>query len=162
MAASGPLVLVVEDDRGVRSLLETVLASEGFDVAAARDGLEGLLKLRMLEPALIVLDIMMPDVGGLRVLDELAAEHASAPVVVVTGKSDAAAASPERPYGRRRPNVEAGAGWLCVALALEGVEGLLIDELGHFDLVAIHIGLGDEHIALLDVAVLGSPFDNAL
>lgn len=83
-------VLVVEDDRGVRDLLVTVLSTEGFAVHTARDGLEGLLKLRMCAPAAVVLDIMMPDVGGLRVLDELVEEHADIPVIVVTGKPEAA------------------------------------------------------------------------
>lgn len=87
---SDPLVLVVEDDRAVRALLESVLGAEGFKVASARDGLEGLLKLRMLAPAVLVLDIMMPDVGGLRVLDELATEHAEVPVIVITGNPEAA------------------------------------------------------------------------
>ena len=91
MSDEKPLVLVVEDDKGVRDLIETVLSSEGFDVRSARDGLEGLLKLRMLKPAALVLDIMMPDVGGLRVLDELAEEHADIPVIDVTGKPQAAA-----------------------------------------------------------------------
>lgn len=90
-SADRPLVLVVEDDKGVRDLIDTVLTSEGFDVRSARDGLEGLLKLRMLKPAALVLDIMMPDVGGLRVLDELAEEHEDVPVIVVTGKPQAAA-----------------------------------------------------------------------
>ena len=93
---SSPTVLVVEDDRGVRELIETILVSEGFDVRTAKDGLEGLLKLRMLKPSVLVLDIMMPDVGGLRVLDELAAEHADVPVIVVTGKPQAAEESRER------------------------------------------------------------------
>jgi DNA-binding response OmpR family regulator len=91
-----PLVLVVEDDKGVRDLIDTVLTSEGFEVRTARDGLEGLLKLRMLKPAALVLDIMMPDVGGLRVLDELAEEHADVPVIVVTGKPQAAEESRKR------------------------------------------------------------------
>ena len=91
-----PLVLVVEDDKGVRDLIDTVLTSEGFEVKTARDGLEGLLKLRMLKPAALVLDIMMPDVGGLRVLDELAEEHEDVPVIVVTGKPQAAEESRKR------------------------------------------------------------------
>lgn len=95
-AADAPLVLVVEDDRGVRDLLDTVLGAEGFDVHTARDGLEGLVKLRMLSPAALILDIMMPDVGGLRVLDELAEEHADTPVIVVTGAAEAADVARER------------------------------------------------------------------
>jgi DNA-binding response OmpR family regulator len=89
-AAPAPTVLIVEDDRAVRELLETILDAEGIDVRTARDGLEGLLKLKMHDPAVVVLDIMMPDVGGLRVLDELAEEHADVPIIVVTGKPEAA------------------------------------------------------------------------
>ena len=85
-----PVVLVVEDDRAVRDLIEVLFAAEGIDVKTARDGLEGLLKLRMHRPAVVVLDIMMPDVGGLRVLDELAEEHSDTPFIVVTGKPEAA------------------------------------------------------------------------
>ena len=88
--SQAPTVLVVEDDRAVRDLLETLLTGEGLRVTAARDGLEGLLKMRMHTPAVVILDIMMPDVGGLRVLDELAEEHARTPVIVVTGKPEAA------------------------------------------------------------------------
>lgn len=93
---SGPLVLVADDDEGVRTLLETLLGLAGFEVASARDGLECLLKLQTLRPAALVLDIMMPDVGGLRVLDQLASEHSGVPVIVVTGRPDAAAACRER------------------------------------------------------------------
>ena len=94
--AKEPLVLVVEDDKGVRELIETILVSEGFEVRTARDGLEGLLKLKMMRPAVLVLDIMMPDVGGLRVLDELSTEHADVPVIVVTGKPQAAEEARQR------------------------------------------------------------------
>ncbi len=93
---AAPVILVVEDDAGVRELMETILSTEGFSVRTARDGLEGLLKLRMLRPAALVLDIMMPDVGGMRVLDELASEHADVPVIVVTGKPQAAAEARQR------------------------------------------------------------------
>jgi DNA-binding response OmpR family regulator len=88
--ADPPVVLVVEDDRAVRDLLAALLEGAGLVVHTARDGLEGLLKTKVHRPAAIVLDIMMPDVGGLRLLDQLADEHADVPVVVVTGKPDAA------------------------------------------------------------------------
>lgn len=89
MSAS-PLVLVVEDDASVRILLEMSLRDDGFDVEAARDGLEGLLKIRMRRPAVVVLDLAMPAVGGLRLLDELEEEGSDVPVLVVTGDSAAA------------------------------------------------------------------------
>jgi DNA-binding response OmpR family regulator len=88
---STPHVLVVEDDPSVRGLLQTLLAAEGYDVAVASDGLAGLVKASSQRPALILLDLMMPDLGGIRVLEELRGDPglADIPVVVVTGKIDA-------------------------------------------------------------------------
>jgi len=94
--ADAPLVLVVEDDRDVRGLMELVLSTAGFVVVTASDGLEGLLKVRLHRPDALLLDIMMPDVGGLRVLDELAVDAPDLPVIVVTGKPEAAAEARER------------------------------------------------------------------
>ncbi len=88
---SEPHVLVVEDDPSVRGLLQTLLVAEGYDVATASDGLAGLVKASNRKPSLILLDLMMPDLGGLRVLEELQADSALAdvPVIVVTGKIEA-------------------------------------------------------------------------
>src|SRR4051794_22676082 len=87
----GPRVLVMEDDPSVRSLMHTLLESEGYDVVTASDGLSGLMQASAQPPALVLLDIMMPDLGGLRVLQELRADPAlvEVPVVVVTGWVDA-------------------------------------------------------------------------
>ncbi|HWH31228.1 MAG TPA: response regulator, partial [Egibacteraceae bacterium] len=60
------------------------------------DGLEGLLKIRMRRPAVVVLDLAMPAVGGLRLLDELEEEGSGVPVVVVTGDMAAAAEARRR------------------------------------------------------------------
>jgi DNA-binding response OmpR family regulator len=84
-------VLVVEDDPSVRGLLDTLLSAEGYDVVTASDGLAGLVKAASTTPALILLDLMMPDLGGVRVLEELHDDPslADTPVLVVTGKVDA-------------------------------------------------------------------------
>jgi len=84
-------VLVVEDDPSVRGLLHTLLTAEGYEVAVASDGLAGLVKASSMRPAVILLDLMMPDLGGIRVLEELRGDPvlADVPVVVVTGKVDA-------------------------------------------------------------------------
>ena len=84
-------VLVVEDDPSVRGLLDTLLQAEGYEVVTASDGLAGLVKLTATRPALVLLDLMMPDLGGVRVLEELRQdpELADTPVIVVTGKIDA-------------------------------------------------------------------------
>jgi len=88
---SATRVLVVEDDPSVRGLLHTLLSAEGYDVAAASDGLAGLVKATSTHPALVLLDLMMPDLGGVRVLEELREDPdlAGTPVIVVTGKVDA-------------------------------------------------------------------------
>ena len=90
-------ILVVEDDPSVRGLLHTLLTAEGYDVATASDGLAGLVKATTTRPALILLDLMMPDLGGVRVLEELRSDPALAgtPVLVVTGKVDAVPAMRE-------------------------------------------------------------------
>lgn len=88
---SSPRVLVVEDDPSVRGLLQTLLSAEGYDVSTASDGLAGLVKIASTRPDLVLLDLMMPDLGGVRVLEEVRddPELADTPIIVVTGKADA-------------------------------------------------------------------------
>jgi CheY-like chemotaxis protein len=89
-----PLILIVEDDPTVSGLLETLMEMEGYDTVTARDGLEGLLKAEFRRPSVILLDVMMPNVDGERVLDELheRGDLAAVPVMIVTGRADAHAA----------------------------------------------------------------------
>ena len=84
-------VLVIEDDPSVLGLLQTLLSSEGYDVVTASDGLAGLGKASSEWPALVLLDLVMPDLGGLRVLDSLREDPvlAQIPVLVVTGQEEA-------------------------------------------------------------------------
>jgi CheY-like chemotaxis protein len=84
-------VLIVEDEEAVRELEKFILENAGYEVMEARDGLEGLTKVEFRKPDLILLDLMMPDVSGGRMFDELR-DHPSTkdiPIVVVTGKPDA-------------------------------------------------------------------------
>jgi DNA-binding response OmpR family regulator len=80
-------VLVVEDDPNVRGLLQILLTTEGYEVVTASDGIAGLLNATAHRPALVVLDVMMPDLGGPRVMEELQATEGlrDVPVLVVTG-----------------------------------------------------------------------------
>jgi CheY-like chemotaxis protein len=79
-------VLVVEDDRQTREMYRTVLAHHGFAVTAVEDGLDALRLIEIECPDAIVLDLMLPRVGGDDVYRELRANPATAriPVVVVT------------------------------------------------------------------------------
>lgn len=84
-------VLIVEDEEAVRELEKFILENAGYEVMEARDGLEGLTKVEFRKPDLILLDLMMPDVSGGRMFDEMRHHPATKdiPIVVVTGKPDA-------------------------------------------------------------------------
>ncbi|TNE84553.1 MAG: response regulator [Deltaproteobacteria bacterium] len=86
------LVLVIDDDPHVRDLLQRHLTREGFRVATAPGGEEGLRLARELGPTVITLDVMMPDVDGWMTLGRLKSDPALAdiPVVMLTMVSEAA------------------------------------------------------------------------
>ena len=79
-------VLVIDDDPTVRQLMERLLAREGFGVALAKNGVDGLRLARQLRPAAITLDVLMPDLDGWSVLAALKGdpELADIPVIVST------------------------------------------------------------------------------
>lgn len=80
-------LLLVEDSRYLRMATRQVLSDAGFIVVEAGDGEEALRSVRESEPDLIVLDMLLPRLGGERVLQALQQDPATAsiPVVVVSG-----------------------------------------------------------------------------
>ncbi|HTQ91250.1 MAG TPA: response regulator [Streptosporangiaceae bacterium] len=82
----GPTVVVVEDDRRSFDLLRVYLEAAGARVVSARDGEEGLDTVRSLNPAGVVLDILLPGIDGWEVLARLKADPGTAaiPVIVVS------------------------------------------------------------------------------
>jgi CheY-like chemotaxis protein len=85
-------VLVIEDDDDIREVMKEALASEGYVVDGARDGLDALSKLEsQLPPALILLDMMMPRMDGEAFLKALRGRStlATTPVVVISGSAAA-------------------------------------------------------------------------
>jgi signal transduction histidine kinase/DNA-binding response OmpR family regulator len=82
----GPTVLVVEDNPQALELLTVYLHSDGFGVTAARDGAAGLALARDIQPAAIVLDILLPHMDGWNFLARAKADPAIAhiPVVIVS------------------------------------------------------------------------------
>jgi len=82
----GPTVVVVEDDRRSFDLLRVYLEAAGARVVSARDGEEGLDTVRRLNPAGVILDILLPGIDGWDVLAQLKAdpETAAIPVIVVS------------------------------------------------------------------------------
>jgi PAS domain S-box-containing protein len=85
-AAGGETVLIVDDDGAARELLETFFRKEGFAVASAASGPDGLRLAREIRPAVITLDVMMPGMDGWAVLTKLKADPdlADIPVIMVT------------------------------------------------------------------------------
>ena len=88
---SRPRVLVIEDDPSIRTLLATCLELEGFAVATASNGADGLDRIKAARPSLVLLDLMMPVMDGVqfRAAQLKDPEIASVPVVCISAIDDA-------------------------------------------------------------------------
>jgi two-component system, OmpR family, response regulator MprA len=83
-------ILVVDDDRAVRESLRRSLAFNGYEVDVAADGGEALERLRAERPDALVLDVMMPRVGGLETCRRLRADGDDVPILVLTARDSVA------------------------------------------------------------------------
>jgi CheY-like chemotaxis protein len=83
-------ILLVEDDPMIYRMYQKLFTLEGYETEIAVNGQEGLDKLQNFKPDVILLDIMMPTMNGLEMLDKLKADPATAtiPTVVLTNVSD--------------------------------------------------------------------------
>jgi len=81
-------ILVIEDEARILSFLARGLEAEGYTVAAAQDGREG-LRLALRDPwDLVVLDLLLPAIDGLTVLRQLHAQRPEVPVVILSARGD--------------------------------------------------------------------------
>ena len=80
-------VLVVEDDKNIRDLLQMYLEKEGYRVTTAADGGQALKRFRADQPDLVLLDVMMPVMDGWSVCKNIRAESQT-PVIMLTAKSE--------------------------------------------------------------------------
>ncbi len=80
---SDPLVLVADDDEDILLLVTTRLRRDGFDIISARSGDEALALVRERLPALAVLDIGMPGLDGVQVLEQIRADDDLRAMLVV-------------------------------------------------------------------------------
>jgi CheY-like chemotaxis protein len=97
-------ILCIEDEDGMRDLLRLILEAAGYTYVDARDGAEGLEKIRSEDPDLILLDLMLPSVDGAEVLLRKQKDPAirNIPVIAVT-----ALASPfDQIMWKRRTEIE--------------------------------------------------------
>jgi DNA-binding response OmpR family regulator len=84
-----PKILIVDDEPDALEMLAFNLRNAGFEVATAEDGEQALKKVKLETPALVVLDIMIPEVDGLEVCKLLRRDPATAklPIVMLTAKA---------------------------------------------------------------------------
>ena len=97
-------ILIVDDDPDIREAICAVLEAHSYQVVTARDGEEGLNKLRDERPDLMILDLLMPKMDGFAVLKELQdprrSKYSNIPILILTSvKEDAS---------RRRYELETG------------------------------------------------------
>jgi DNA-binding response OmpR family regulator len=79
-------ILIIDDDRVLRQTLAAALEAEGYGVAEAGDGREGLNKVLKTAFDLVVLDVIMPSLGGLEVCRKLREAGRQVPLIVMSGK----------------------------------------------------------------------------
>ena len=78
-------ILVIDDDRGIRHLLDTLLRYKGYSVLLAENGQRGLELFRQERPDVIVLDLKMPEMDGLTVLRHVRSLNLTQPVIIYSG-----------------------------------------------------------------------------
>jgi putative two-component system response regulator len=87
---SRPTILIADDDERIRLSLSDILLAQRYKVAEAQDGKEALEKVKSSPPDVILLDMNMPEMGGIEVIEHLKADSIAKfiPIIVVTGEND--------------------------------------------------------------------------
>src|SRR5438093_2769229 len=83
-----PRILIVDDDPGQRSLLDSFLKSQGFETVVAPSGERALEALRSEDIAMMISDVRMPGISGLETLRRARKQRASLPILLVTAFAD--------------------------------------------------------------------------
>ncbi|GAC1353845.1 MAG: hypothetical protein NVSMB4_15530 [Acidimicrobiales bacterium] len=78
--------LIVDDEEVIRRLVRTVLEADDFEVSEAHDGRAALEMVGDVRPAVVILDVMMPDMDGVEVCERL--DHGAVKVVMLTARDD--------------------------------------------------------------------------
>ena len=78
-------LLVIDDEEGIRNLLDTLLRRKGYDLVLADGGSNGLELFRRERPDVVVLDLKMPEMDGMAVFQEIRKLNPDQPVIILTG-----------------------------------------------------------------------------
>ncbi len=83
MQPDGPRILVIDDEKQIQRLLKTALSGYGYEVEEAATGYEGLNRATISHPDLIILDLGLPDIEGIQVIEKLR-EWTGIPVIILS------------------------------------------------------------------------------
>ena len=78
-------ILIIDDEENIRSVLSGILEDEGYEVDTAADGLEGLEKASGGGFDLVILDVWLPGMGGLEVLESIKKIYRDLEVIIISG-----------------------------------------------------------------------------
>ncbi|HUF39768.1 MAG TPA: response regulator transcription factor [Anaerolineales bacterium] len=85
---TGQPILIVDDEKSITELVQLYLEREGYACVAVHDGAAALEAVRRDEPALVILDVMLPGVDGFEVCRRLRAENHPVPIIMLTARDD--------------------------------------------------------------------------
>ena len=85
-------ILVVDDEEKIRETLRGVLSDEGYEVADAGDGRAALEQLKQGHPDLVILDVWLPEIDGITLLEEIKRLQPDLPVIIICGHANIEAA----------------------------------------------------------------------
>lgn len=82
-------IVYIEDDQGMIDLVQLILSRRGYEIIGVTGGREGLEAVSRIRPDLVLLDLMMPDIDGWEVYQQMKADEATKdiPVIVLTAKA---------------------------------------------------------------------------
>jgi len=85
---AGELILVVDDEPNIVQLSRMYLEREGFSVDSSGNGKVALEKIKRAHPALVILDLMLPELDGMEICRELRADKNNVPILILTARGD--------------------------------------------------------------------------
>src|SRR5262245_60576954 len=97
-----PLILVVDDDDGVRGVFQEAMEIAGFEVETASNGQDALVKYRLRRPDVVITDVLMPKLSGIDLVNRLLAEDRYARIIAISGVVGAQFLEAGRAVGVRR------------------------------------------------------------
>jgi DNA-binding response OmpR family regulator len=80
-------ILIIEDEKEMARGLKDILEFEGYEVATAGSGKEGLSAINRKEPDCIILDLMLPDIGGYEICEQIRHRNVNIPILMLTAKA---------------------------------------------------------------------------